>query len=77
MLLEVPFYSYKRGIAVEDVYHSHADCQIGQSIPLPHRLSGRGPIEDWPECRFCLMHHNTWPLTRFLAPLAELAPRQW
>jgi hypothetical protein len=76
MINALPFYSYKRGIAVENVYHSHPTCQIAESIPLENRLLGKGPADDWPECRFCLMHHGAWPLTRFLAPLSRPAPDQ-
>jgi len=51
-----PFYSKVWGIGVVKAYHSHPECQIAHSIPLAARILG-SPVA-WPECAFCVVHHQ-------------------
>jgi len=51
-----PFYSLVRGLALTDVYHTQAACQIGQSIAEADRRSGHP--DGWPECPFCKLHQQ-------------------
>jgi hypothetical protein len=44
ILLVAPFYSFVRGIAVEDMWHNDDDCQIGQSVAPADRLAGKNHI---------------------------------
>lgn len=43
-MLVASFYSFVRGIAVEDMWHDNDECQIGQSIAPADRLAGRDHI---------------------------------
>lgn len=40
----LPFYSFTRGIALEDLWHNNDECEIGLSIALADRLAGKDHI---------------------------------
>ncbi|RZJ95129.1 MAG: hypothetical protein EOO60_01345 [Hymenobacter sp.] len=46
-----PFYSFSRGIAVEDLWHNNDECEIGLSIPLLDRRAGKDHIDK--HCPYC------------------------
>ena len=46
-----PFYSFLRGIALEDLWHDNDECQIGLSIALAERLPGKDHIRK--HCQYC------------------------
>jgi hypothetical protein len=42
-----------RGIALDDVWHDHSECPLGQSIALPDRVLGKGRAPK--RCTYCAM----------------------
>ena len=48
-----PFNSPLRGIALDEVWHDHDDCPIGQSIAPTDRRKGTGPRQA--RCAYCAM----------------------
>ena len=39
-----PYYSFTRGIALEDLWHDNDECEIGLSIALAERVAGTDHI---------------------------------
>jgi hypothetical protein len=58
-----PFYSFLRGIALEDLWHDNDACQVGQSIAPVDRRPGTDDIHK--HCPFCaILNHPSAGLRR-------------
>ena len=47
-----PFYSFLRGMALEDLWHDNNECPLGQSIARPDRIPGKDGIHK--HCPYCI-----------------------
>lgn len=61
-----PFYSFYRGMAVEDLWHDNDACEIGASIPAAERLPGEGsPAITRKHCQYCRVLNQPTLKARF------------
>ena len=47
-----PFYSFLRGMALEDLWHDNSECPLGQSIAKADRIPGKDDIRK--HCPYCI-----------------------
>lgn len=61
-----PYYSFFRGIAVEDLWHDNNECEIGLSIPPRDRRPGKDHIDK--HCPYCQILNTPWSVRSVVIP---------
>lgn len=55
-----PYYSFLRGMALEDLWHDNDECPLGQSIAAADRIPGKDHIRK--RCPFCALLQAPLPV---------------